>query len=68
MKTVLPIKWDGTELPAPKRATDEEAIELVNSGKYVYCPKAFYKQLVLGKPVGVTKEKVLELIQKRKLT
>ena len=67
MKTILPVKWEKTELPIPKRVDEEEAQKLVASGQYVFCPKQYYKQIVLGKPCGITAEQVLELIAQRKI-
>jgi hypothetical protein len=64
MKTVLPVKWDG-ELPTPERVTDERALELIKNKTHVYCPKAFYKQQVLGKPLGIQKETIISLVQAR---
>jgi hypothetical protein len=64
MKTVLPVPKDHT-LPTPIRVQDEEAVKMVKSGQYIYCPKAYYKKFVLGKSVNVTEQDVWNLLQKR---
>jgi hypothetical protein len=67
MKTIIPVEWDG-DMPVPRREFDQNAQDLVNSGKYVFCPKSYYKQLVGGKPCGVTIEDIRSLIAQRKQT
>lgn len=66
MKTLIPVAWEGTELPVPIRVTDEAALDLVKARTHVYCPKAFYKQFVLGKELGIQPEAVHAVIARRK--
>lgn len=66
MKTLLPVPKDETsDLPLPVRVPDEDATILVAKGTHVYCPKKFYKQLVLGKPLGVSETDIKAVLAKR---